>query len=136
VLEDERLVERSAELGEWLGGKLRALAEKHPSVGDVRGMGLFWTLELVKDRATKEPLRKATEKYLRTIVKDVSEYLFREKNVYVPSDKFGIWVVPPLVVTREELEFVVAAIDDALTLADEHVAGSRISKPRASGKRA
>lgn len=135
VLEDERLIERSAELGEWLGGRLRTLADKHPSVGDVRGMGLFWTLELVKDRSSKEPLRKATEKYVRTVVKDVSEYLFRERNVYVPSDKFGIWVVPPLVVTREELEFVVCAIDDALNLADEHIAGSRSTQSRAPARR-
>ena len=85
----------------------------------MRGLGLFWTLELVKDRTTKEPLRRATEKYVRTIVKDIAEYLFRERNVYVPSDKFGVWVVPPLVVTREELDWVCAAIDDALTIADK-----------------
>ena len=89
-----------------------------PSVGDVRGIGLFWTLELVRNRATREPLRRATEKYERTLVKEVSEYLFRERDIYVPSDKFGLWVVPPLVVTRDELDWVCAAIDDALGLAD------------------
>lgn len=122
VLEEEGLIVRAAELGEYLGRRLREVGERHPCVGDVRGIGLFWTMELVKDRATKEPLRKATEKYERTIVKTVSEYLFRERNVYVPSDKFGIWVVPPLVVTRDELDFVIAAIDDALRLADDFVA--------------
>ena len=78
--------------------------------------------ELVRDRATKEPLRRATEKYERTIVKDVSEYLFRERDIYVPSDKFGLWIVPPLVVTRDELDWVCAAIDDALALADRMLA--------------
>ena len=53
----------------------------------------------------------------------------------MPSDKFGIWVVPPLVVTREELEFVVCAIDDALNLADEHIAGSRSTQSRAPARR-
>jgi taurine---2-oxoglutarate transaminase len=77
VLAEEGLVARAAELGDYLGRRLHALAERHPSVGDVRGLGLFWTMELVKDRATKAPLRKATEKYERTIVKTVSEYLFR-----------------------------------------------------------
>ena len=91
----------------------------------MRGIGLFWTLELVRDRATREPLRRATEKYERTIVKEVSEYLFRERDIYVPSDKFGIWVVPPLVVTRDELDWVCAAIDDALALADRLLGEAR-----------
>ncbi len=114
VLHDDGLLARTRELGDYLGERLRALAARHACVGDVRGLGLFWTVELVRDRATKEPLRRATEKYERTIVKDVSDYLFRERDIYVPSDKFGIWVVPPLVVTRDELDWVCAAIDDAL----------------------
>src|SRR5262249_53735160 len=118
VLHEEKLLERTRELGAYLGEKLRAMATRHPSVGDVRGLGLFWTVELVRDRATKEPLRRATQKYERTIVKDVSDYLFRERDIYVPSDKFGVWVVPPLVVTKDELDWVCAAIDDALGIAD------------------
>ena len=124
VLHGDGLLERTRELGEYLGEKLAALKARHGCVGDVRGIGLFWTLELVRDRATREPLRRATEKYERTIVKEVSEFLFRERDIYVPSDKFGIWVVPPLVVTREELDWVCAAIDDALGLADRLLARS------------
>ena len=126
VLHDDGLLARTRELGDYLGDRLRALATRHPCVGDVRGLGLFWTMELVRDRATKEPLRRATEKYERTIVKDVSEYLFRERDIYVPSDKFGLWIVPPLVVTRDELDWVCAAIDDALGLADRMLAGESV----------
>lgn len=118
VLHDDGVLQHTRDLGDYLGGKLRTLAGRHACVGDVRGIGLFWTVELVRDQATKEPVRRATEKYDQTIVKDVSDYLFRERDIYVPSDKFGIWVVPPLVVTREELDWVCAAIDDALGLAD------------------
>ncbi len=121
VLHEEGLLERARDLGAYLGERLQELGRAHPCIGDVRGLGLFWTLELVRDRATKEPLRRATEKYERTIVKDISEYLFRSRDIYVPSDKFGIWVVPPLVVTREELDWVCAAIDDALSLADRQL---------------
>jgi taurine--2-oxoglutarate transaminase len=124
VLHEEGLLERTRELGDYLGTKLGALKARHGCVGDVRGIGLFWTLELVRDRATREPLRRTTEKYERTIVKEVSEFLFRERGIYVPSDKFGIWVVPPLVVTREELDWVCAAIDDALGLADRLLAAT------------
>lgn len=114
VLHEEGLLARTRDLGAYLGDKLRKIAAKHGCAGDVRGLGLFWTIELVKDRASKAPLRRATEKYERTVVKDVSEWLFRERNIYVPSDKFGLWVVPPLVVTKEELDWLCAALDEAL----------------------
>jgi taurine--2-oxoglutarate transaminase len=122
VVQEEGFLERTRELGDYLGDKLRARGEKHPCVGDVRGLGLFWTLELVEDRRTKRPLRRATQKYTRTVVKDIADFLLRERNVYVPSDKFGVWVVPPLIVTREELDWVCAAIDDALEIGDRSIA--------------
>lgn len=121
VLEDEHLVERSAELGVYLGEQLTQLAQKHVSVGDVRGMGLFWTMELVKDQQTKEPVRHPTQKYGHSVVKRMAKYLFEEKHIYVPGDKFGLWIVPPLVVTKDELDFLIDAFDDALTIADNEV---------------
>ena len=118
VLHEDGLLTQSADLGAQLGERLRTLGQKHACVGNVRGMGLFWTMELVADQSTKEPLRKATEKYEETIVKQVSDFLFQERQVYVPSDKFGLWMVPPLIVNEEEIEFLLAAIEDALALAD------------------
>lgn len=123
VLFEDNLLKRVEELGAYLGGKLRALAGKHPCVGDVRGLGFFWTMELVKNRDTKEPLRLATEKYARTVVTDIARYLLHRRSVYVPADKFGVWVAPPLIATREELDWVCDAIDDALAIGDRHVAG-------------
>ena len=56
--EEEGLIARSRALGAWLFGRLRDLAARHPVIGDVRGgRGLFAVLELVRDRATREPLR-------------------------------------------------------------------------------
>ena len=121
VLHEDGLLENTRIQGEYLGEQLEALAAKHRCVGDVRGLGLFWTMELVKDRETKEPLRRATEKYTPTIVSRLSDYLFRERNVYVPSDKFGIWIVPPLIVTRSEIDFLIEAIDAALDIADQAI---------------
>lgn len=117
VLQEENILDHTREMGEYLGHGLARLAEKHHSIGEVRGLGLFWTLELVKDRDTKKPLRRATEKYAHTPVSRIAEYLLQEKNVYVPADKFGIWVVPPLIVTKDEIDFLVSAIDDALKFA-------------------
>ena len=122
VLHSDGFLEHVRTEGEYLGDRLRELAARHPCVGDVRGLGMFWTLELVKDRTTKEPLRRATEKYTPTIVSQLSDFLLRERNIYVPSDKFGIWVVPPLIVTRDEINFLIEAIDAALTIADTAIA--------------
>ena len=66
-------------------------------------------------------LRRTTEKYARTIVSEIAEYLLQEKNIYIPADKFGIWIVPPLIVSQEEIDFLVGAIDDALTVVGTEV---------------
>ena len=107
--------------GEYLGKKLQEISKNHSSVGEVRGLGLFWTIELVQNKDTKEPLRKFTEKYKTTVVSSIADYLLKEKNIYIPSDKYGIWVVPPLVVTVDEIDFIVDAINDALFIADKEV---------------
>jgi taurine--2-oxoglutarate transaminase len=121
VLQEEGIVNHAREMGEYLGHRLNALVGKHRSIGDIRGLGLFWAIELVKDRNTKEPLRRVTEKYAYTPVSKIAEYLLQEKNIYIPADKFGIWIVPPLIVTEEEIDFLVDAIDDALAIADIEV---------------
>ncbi len=121
VLEDENMLERTRELGDYLGGKLHDLAAKHPSVGEVRGLGLFWTMELIKNRQTKEPARHPTQKYGDSVVKRMAKFLLDEKHIYVPGDKFGLWIVPPLVVTRDEIDFLIDAFDEALVFSDEEM---------------
>lgn len=125
VLVDDGLLREVASKGAYLESKLRSIGANHPCVGDVRGVGLFYTMELVADHDTKTPLRKTTEKYTRTIIKDISDFLLREKNVYVPSDKFGIWVVPPLIVTESEMDWFCEAIDEALDLVDKTLAAGK-----------
>lgn len=121
VLEDEKLIENSRDMGAYLGEQLKELAKKHVSVGQVRGLGLFWTMDLVKNATTGEPARHPTQKYGDSVVRRVAKYLFEEKHIYVPGDKFGLWIVPPLVVTRDEIDFLVSAFDDALSIADAEV---------------
>lgn len=121
VIEEENILAETQRKGAYLGERLRALAARHPSVGDVRGIGLFWTMELVRDQITKEPLRHPTEKYAPSPLKEMARYLLNEHNIYVPADKFGLWVVPPLIVSDAELDFIVDALDDALHLTDQLV---------------
>jgi len=121
VLLEDGLLEQAADVGHYLGSRLKTLEHRHPCIGDVRGLGLFWTIEIVHDRTKKTPVRRSTEKYQDTIVKDLADYLLKEKNIYVPTDKFGLWIVPPLIVTRDEIDFIVQAIDESLDLADAWV---------------
>ena len=121
VLEEEKILEHVQKTGKYLGKRLRELQDNHPSVGDVRGLGFFWTLELVKDRETKEPFRRPSEKYVSSVITKIANYLLEKRNIYIPSDKWIIWIVPPLIATKEELDFVVDAIDDALKISDGEV---------------
>ena len=75
----------------------------------------------MRSRETKEPFRKHTEKYSRNVITEIVEYLLREKNIYIPADKFGIWIVPPLIVEKQEIDFIVDSIDEALKIADDEV---------------
>src|SRR5258706_7778276 len=59
------LLARAKTMGAKLGPKLEALKEKHPSIGDVRGLGLFWAVELVRDRKSREPMNTPQEKAAR-----------------------------------------------------------------------
>ena len=117
---DERLVERGAKMGELLMKELRTVAARHPSVGDVRGRGLFAGIELVKDRGTKEML----EQWNRPVVKlqtAIKNALF-SKDVYTLNRWNMIFAAPPLTVTDDELRFGVQAIDAALDVADRYAA--------------
>ncbi|MCK4977044.1 MAG: aspartate aminotransferase family protein [Anaerolineales bacterium] len=121
VLLEDGLLEHSREMGAYLESRLAPLAGKHPSIGDIRGLGLFWTIELVKDAVSKEPLRRVNEKYSPTVVSELARVLLEEHDVYIPADKYGIWIVPPLVVSQEEVDYIVDAIDQCLFIADEFI---------------
>ncbi|GHE34087.1 aminotransferase class III-fold pyridoxal phosphate-dependent enzyme [Streptomyces cellulosae] len=122
VMEEEGVVENAASLGaSVVGPGLRELAERHPSVGEVRGTGMFWAVELVRDRETREPL--------------VPYNASGEANAPMAAfaaaaKKAGLWpfvnmnrthVVPPLNTSEAELKEGLAALDAALSVADEYV---------------
>jgi taurine--2-oxoglutarate transaminase len=119
---DEGIVENSAAMGEVLAEELPRLAERHPSIGDVRGKGLFWGVELVRNRETREPLvpfnaaggAAAPVVALGKAAMERGLYLFVHWNV--------VMIAPPLTITRDELDEGLAALDVALAVADEYAA--------------
>ena len=115
---EEGIVENAAAHGQYLADALRALQERHPSIGDVRGLGLFWGLELVRDRETREPLvpynaggeAAAPVARMAKAAMERGLYLFVHWNV--------VMVAPPLTITREELDEGLGVLDEVLSLVD------------------
>ena len=108
AMTDEGVIENAASIGEnELGPGLRALAEKHPTIGEVRGLGVFWALDLVGDPATREPLTPTTMGQLKKALLDRGLLPFIADN--------RIHVVPPCVVTADEVARGLAILDEVLT---------------------
>ena len=118
---EENVVENAAEMGGYIGEQLRGLQDRHPSIGDVRGLGCFWGLELVKSRETREMLVpfNATGAAAAPVAQLAKAAL--ERGLYLMSHWNVVMVVPPLTVTRDELDEGIAILDEALASADEHV---------------
>src|SRR6478736_3658239 len=111
---EEGIVENAAEMGEILGDGLAALADKHESIGEVRGLGLFYGVELVKDRETREPLVpfNASGEAFAPMAKISKAAL--ANGLYLMTHWNVIIVAPPLTITREELDEGLEKLDEAL----------------------
>jgi taurine--2-oxoglutarate transaminase len=123
VYETDGLIARSAELGEVLLDGARGLMDRHPSVGHVRGKGLFVGLELVRDRTTKEPITAKGGSGPGPSPKESVLARCWEDGLYImPGQGNTIILAPPLTIERSVLEDGLAILDRALRLADEAVA--------------
>jgi taurine--2-oxoglutarate transaminase len=118
---EEDIVENAAAMGEVFRGELARLQAKHPSIGDVRGLGCFWGLELVKNRETREPLVpfNGTGEAAKPVGAMAKRAL--DQGLYLMTHWNVCMVCPPLTITREELDEGIAILDDALSVADEFV---------------
>ena len=113
------LVERARELGPYVEGKLRELQERHVCVGDVRGKGLFWAVDLVKNRVTKEPFNTYSDKVAgKVLVVDQIAGKVLGEGVTIQAWVSHFVVAPPLIVTKEEIDRGVTALDQHLSIAD------------------
>ena len=94
-IEKEKLLNKVREDGEWMKKRIWQMHEKHELVGDVRGLGLLWGLELVTDRKTKEPARKQSE--------EVLYYCLEQGLSFKVSQGNTLQLAPPLIITRQQL---------------------------------
>lgn len=119
------LIPRAAEMGEYLMQKALELKDRHPSIGDVRGKGLFVGLELVKDRKTKEPIHDPLFEGPRppTGKMKVLGQAMKDGVYCLPGVASVIMLAPPLTINKDEIDFGIGVFDKALCLADEETRG-------------
>ena len=112
AMTEEGVVENARRIGEdVLGPGLRELAERHPVIGEVRGLGVFWALDLVSDRATREPLAP----YGGSSPAMVQLGTEIKKRGALPFTNFNrLHVVPPCTITEAEAKEGLAIVDEAL----------------------
>ena len=108
VMADERVPERAAKLGARLRARLDAMKARHPVVGDVRGKGLMLAIELVKDRATKEPAPEAANRFLEEC--KAQRVLVGKGGLYNNT----IRIAPPMLVGEAEIDHAADVFDRAL----------------------
>lgn len=119
AMRDEGIVENAAHLGsDVLGPGLATLQEKHQSVGDVRGTGVFWAIELVKDRQTREPLAPygASSPEMNELIAAC-----RTRGLLPFANFNRIHVVPPLNISVEDANRGLSILDEVLEIADARV---------------
>lgn len=116
------IINRAVEMGEYLGKQLRSLIPRHRSIGDVRGLGLFWAVELVKNKKTKTYFNVQSDKVsgVPTMVEKIAGEMMK-KGVFLQAWVSHFVIAPPLIIEKEEIDEGVRALDDALAMADEEV---------------
>ncbi|MCC2110769.1 MAG: aminotransferase class III-fold pyridoxal phosphate-dependent enzyme, partial [Hyphomicrobiales bacterium] len=119
---EENIVERAATSGRYLRQSLDRLAERHPSIGEIRGEGLFYGLELVKDRESRTPLVPFNATGADNApMQEMLKFAMAE-GLYLSSFSNVIRLTPPLNISEEDLDFACGILDQMLEIADRHCA--------------
>ncbi len=121
VYQQENLIERSRAMGKRLRQGLMDLAEKHPVIGDIRGTGLHQVVEIVKNRETREPMSEFNKPFSEPMAKAVKS--MKDNGINAFSRWNMIFSTPPLIITEEQLQEGLDALDQALELIDPYYEG-------------
>jgi taurine--2-oxoglutarate transaminase len=135
VTEYQKLMESGLpqRVSDHLKNKLIELGEDHPCVGDVRGIGHFWALELVKNRETKEPFNVKADKFSRKVLvtnKVASDAM--NQGLYVLAWYDNLIIAPPLIITEAEVDEAIKILDKSLAIADEETVTTDVPLSRSS----
>jgi adenosylmethionine-8-amino-7-oxononanoate aminotransferase len=117
IVQEEKLVENAAHMGPYLAGQLREALGGHPHVGDIRGRGLFWALEFVRDRESKAPFAKQEQVAWRIWQRAFELGLVVYYSQGCADGRNGdlIMVGPPLIINQEQIDELVGMLATAVT---------------------
>jgi 4-aminobutyrate aminotransferase/(S)-3-amino-2-methylpropionate transaminase len=122
IVDEQHLVERASQIGEWIGHRTREYASVFPLIGEIRGRGAMRAFELVRDRDTREPAKQETEEIIR--------YCWHRGVIVLPAGTRGnvIRLLLPLVITDEQLDEGFSVLEAALASVGAPV-GSNVCRP-------
>jgi taurine--2-oxoglutarate transaminase len=120
IYEDDNLIANAAAMGKYMDQQVEKLIQKHPSIGDYRNTGLLGCIELVKNRKTKEPMAPFNANASEMTVMNKVAAKIRELGMYTFVRWNYIFVAPPLIVTKEQIDEGLAIISEAIKIADEN----------------
>ena len=118
IYEADNLVENAKLMGEYMDKRIKEMKAHHPSIGDWRNQGLLGCLELVKNRKTKEPFAAFNAKPDEMVVMNKVAAKIRDLGMYTFVRWGFIFIAPPLIVTKEQIDEGLAIISEALKIAD------------------
>ena len=117
----------------YLKERLYALAERHECVGDVRGIGHFWALEIVKNRKTKEPFNVKAEKFAGgPLMTGQIAANAMQNGLYMAAWYDTLVIAPPLIITEEEIDQAMEILDKSLEIGDKEAVSTGVSVSRSS----
>ena len=116
------LIARAQEMGRHMEQRLHELKDRHPSIGDIRGRGLFWAVELVKNRTSKQPFNSKEDKVAGVpLMVDKIAMEMMKNGVFIQGWISHFVIAPPLIITKEEIDVGINVLDAALVIADAEV---------------
>ncbi len=124
VIQESNLVENAAKMGKYLEVEVEKLMQKHPSIGDFRNTGLLGCIELVKDRETKEPVTpwNASHGEMEPTLRMAAK--MKELGMFTFVRWNWIFIAPPLIITKEQIDEGLKIISQVIEIADEYYTGS------------
>lgn len=118
----------------YIEKRLYELEEHHECIGDVRGIGHFWSLEIVKNRKTKEPFHVKAERFTKPLMPAKIAAEAMKMGMYIGAWHDTLFVTPPLIITEKQVDEGIEILDKALEVADKEVVHTDTPGSRSSEK--
>ena len=120
IYEDDNLIENARVMGKYIEEQVEQMKSLHPSIGEFRNTGLLGCIEVVKNRATKEPMAPFNAKPDEMVVMNQVAAKIKELGMYTFVRWNYIFIAPPLIINKEQVDEGLAIISEALKIADKN----------------